>query len=124
MLQTLLARNKYEEAMSDEHPLKEDSTFVIDLIAAIRDMTNLPSTYEGFVWHFVSTLPKGFNRLDIVVDTYRTNSIKGGERNTRVTEIVSEVLRNNFSKVLAKLRYSMVHISQEDVSQEDVSPTA
>ena len=31
-------------------------------------MSNLPSTYEEFVWHFVSTLPKGFKRLDIVAD--------------------------------------------------------
>ena len=53
--------------------IKDDATFVIDLIAAIRAMTNLPSTYEEFVWHFVSTLPKGFKRLDIVADTYRTN---------------------------------------------------
>ena len=42
--------------------------------------------------------------------------LKNGENKTRVTEIVSEVLRNNFSKVLAKLRCSIVYISQEDVT--------
>ena len=42
--------------------------------------------------------------------------LKNGENNTRVTEIVSEVLRNNFSKVLAKLRCSIVYISQEHVT--------
>ena len=63
--------------------IKEDVTFVIDLIAAIQAMTNLPSTYEELVGHFISTLPKCFKRLDIVADTYRTYSIKGGEKNTR-----------------------------------------
>ena len=110
-------------------------------------MINLPSTYEEFVWHFVSTLRKGFKWLDIFADIYRANSIKDGEKNTsgssqrviiassksrlthdvfellkngekktRVTEIVSEVLRNNFSNALVKLRSSMVYISQEDVT--------
>ena len=49
--------------------IKEDVTFVIDLIAAIQAMTNLPSTYEELVGHFISTLPKCFKRLDIVADT-------------------------------------------------------
>ena len=114
--------------------IKEDATFVTDLIVAIRAMTNLPNTNEEFVWLFVSTLPKGFKWLDILADTYRTNSIKDGERNslgssqriiitssksrlphdffeflkneenrTHVREITSEVLRNKFSKVLAKI---------------------
>lgn len=63
--------------------IKEESNFIVDLMAAIRTMTNLPGTYEEFVWNFVSTIPKGFKRVDIVADTYRENSIKGGERNTR-----------------------------------------
>ena len=63
--------------------IKENTTFVIDLIAAIRAMTNLPNTCLEFVWNFVSKLPRGFKRLDIVADTYLENSIKGGERSTR-----------------------------------------
>ena len=46
-------------------------------------MTNLPNTYEEFVWNFVSTLPRGFKQLDIDTDTCRENSIKGGQRSTR-----------------------------------------
>ena len=61
--------------------VKRDSTFVVNLFAAIRTMTNLPETYEDFSWHFIGTLLKGFQRCDIVADTYRSNSIKGGERN-------------------------------------------
>jgi len=127
--------------------VKENTTFIVDLMAAIRTMTNLPGTYEEFVWNFVSTIPKGFKRVDIVADTYRENSIKGGERNTRgstqkvliaspksslprdfsafmrngenktrLIEVISEVLRNQFLKVLEKLQCPMVVLSQENVT--------
>ena len=85
--------------------------------------------------------------MDILADTYRTNSIKDGERNsrgssqriiiassksrlphdlfeflkkeenrTRVREIISEVLRNNFSKVLAKIEMFNSVYSTRDVT--------
>ena len=127
--------------------IKENTIFVIDLITAIRTMTNLSNTYEEFVSNFVSTLPRGFKRLDIVADTYRKNSIKGGEgstrrssqkviipscksriphdfsvlmkngeNKTRLIEILPEVLRDNFAKVLTTLRCSTMFILQEDVT--------
>ena len=127
--------------------IKENTTFVIHLIAAIHTMTNLPNTYKEFVWNFVSTLPRGFKRLYIVADTYGENSIKGGERKTRgssqkvinasyksrlprdfsvfmrngenktrLIEILFEVLRDNFAKVLTTLLCSTMFISQEDVT--------
>ena len=73
-----LADPKADQSLNN---VKKDSTFVVDLFAAIRTMTNLPETYEDFSWHFIGTLLKGFQRCDIVADTYRSNSIKGGERN-------------------------------------------
>ena len=127
--------------------IKENTTFVIDLTGTICTMTNLLNTYKEFVWNFVSTLPRVFKRLDIVPDTYREKSIKGGERSTCgpsqkfiiascksrlpcdfsvimkneknktwLIEIVSEVLRGNFAKVLTSLRCSTMFISQEDVT--------
>ena len=63
--------------------IKENTTFVIDLIAAIHTMTNLPNINEELVWNFVSILPRGFKQLDVVADTSRENSIKGGEKSTR-----------------------------------------
>ena len=138
-----LADPKADELLKD---VKKDSTFVVDLLAAIRTMTNLPETYEDFSWHFVGTSPKVFQRYDIVADTYRSNSIKGGERNerrssqrvtiastksklpqdfstfmkngenkTRLIEVISEVLRNNFHKVLTELKCSVIYCSQEDI---------
>ena len=127
--------------------IKENTTFAIDLTATICTMTNLSNIYKEFVWNFLSTLPRVFKRLDIVADTYRENSIKGGERSTRgssqkfiiascksrlprdfsvfmkngknktwLIEILSEVLRDNFAKVLTSLRCSTMFISQEDVT--------
>ena len=139
-----LADPKADQSLKD---VKKDSTFVVDLLAAIRTMTNLPETYEDFSWHFVGTLPKGFQRYDIAADTNRSNSIKGGERNergssqrvtiastksklprdfptfmkngenkTRLIEVISEVLRNNFHKVLTELKCSVIYFSQEDIT--------
>lgn len=45
--------------------------YIVDLMALIRTMTKLPKSYEEFVWKLSSAIPKGYNRLDIVVDTYR-----------------------------------------------------
>ena len=59
---------KYPKIDNSVKEIKEGTTFVIDLIAAIRAMTNLPSNYEALVWHFVSALPKGFKQFDIVAD--------------------------------------------------------
>ena len=139
-----LADPKADQSLKD---VKKDSTFVVDLLAAIRMMTNLPETYEDFSWHFVGTLPKGFQRYDIVADTYGSNSIKGGDRNqrgssqrvtiastksklprdfptfmkngenkTRLIEVISEVLRNNFHKVLTELKCLVIYFSQEDIT--------
>ena len=148
-LTSILIENAELKDPKTDDSIKEvgDFTFVIDLIAAIRTMTVLPNTYEELVWNLISTLPKGYRRLDIVADTYRNQSIKDAERSargssqkviigsskskiprdfsnfmrnkdnkTRLVEIISEVMRNNYASVLAKLRCSVINISQEDVT--------
>ena len=118
--------------------IKENTSFMIDLIAAIHTMTNLPNTYEEFVWNFVSTLPRGFKRLNIISNN---SSIKGGERSTcgssqkviiaswksrqprdfsvfmttgenkiQLTEILSGVLRDNYAKVFTCSPYERCYI--------------
>ena len=47
-------------------------------------MTEFPQTHE-FTWKFLSSLPKGYKRVDLVTDTYRENSIKNGDRQKRGT---------------------------------------
>ena len=56
------------------------------------------------------------NLLNQVSHMILLNSSKMEKTKTRVTEIESKVLRNNFSKVLAKWRCSIVYISQEDAN--------
>ena len=104
-------------------------------------MTNLPNTYEEFVWNFVSTLPRGFKQLDIDTDTCRENSIKGGQRSTRssiqkvlialcksrlprdfclheedktrLTEILSVVMCDNFGNLDYFTLFNTMFISQD-----------
>ena len=42
-------------------------------------MKSIPDTYEEFNWQLLKMLPKKFDRVDIVADTYREKSIKCGE---------------------------------------------
>ena len=48
-------------------------------------MTDLPETYHEYTWKLLGSLPKGYNRVDLVADTYREISIKNGERQKRGT---------------------------------------
>ena len=62
---------------------RNGSTLIVDLIADIRLQTDVPSTYEELIWRYLSNLPKGYTRVDLVTDTYRENSIKRSERKCR-----------------------------------------
>ena len=64
---------------------QKPSALVVDLIAVIRTMTELPQTYFEFTWKFLGSLLKGYKRVDLVSDTYREISIKNGERQKRRT---------------------------------------
>ncbi|KAG1650541.1 hypothetical protein GQR58_027914 [Nymphon striatum] len=52
-------------------------------MASIRTIKELSDTYEDFTWKFLKSMPSGYNRIDIVADTYQDNSIKSGERDKR-----------------------------------------
>ena len=60
-----------------------NSTYIVDLMAALRSMVQIPENYEELTWKLLSSFPKGFQRVDIVADTYRNVSIKAGEREIR-----------------------------------------
>ena len=64
---------------------QKPSALVVDLIAAIRTMVEIPDTYNELAWKLLGSLPKGYNRVDLVADTYREVSIKNGERQKRGT---------------------------------------
>ena len=62
---------------------QKPSALVVDLIAVIRTMTELPQKYYEFTWKFLGSLPKGYKLVDLVADTYREISTKNGERQKR-----------------------------------------
>jgi hypothetical protein len=54
-------------------------------MALIRTMSNLPDTFEKLAWKFLSYIPKGYYRVDLVADCYFESSIKDAERSKRGT---------------------------------------
>jgi hypothetical protein len=58
-------------------------TIVIDFIALVRIMVEIPSTFEELAWKVIKSIPLGYPRVDIVADTYRQISMKNAEREIR-----------------------------------------
>ena len=46
-------------------------------------MVQNPENYEELTWKLLTSFSKGFQRVDIVADTYKNVSIKAGERESR-----------------------------------------
>ena len=83
----------------ESQPPKEIvSAFIVDMMACLRGITQIPETYEDLTWKFLQQLPSGYSRVDIVADTYQEVSLKSAERNAR--GISSKVIiPSNKSKV-------------------------
>ena len=47
---------------------KENTVLIIDLMAMIRVVTEIPETFEDFTLKLIYLLPKGYSRVDIVAD--------------------------------------------------------
>ena len=65
------------ESSTDEErttPPKQNSAFLVDLMALIRTISPIPVTYAELVKILVDRLPKGYRRIDIIADTYREKS--------------------------------------------------
>jgi len=81
----------YEAAMAelvildpeDLPPKEELSTYFLYLAAAIRTQLKDCETIKQLAWRIFSSVPKQFDTVFIVCDTYLSNSIKGGERRLR-----------------------------------------
>ena len=58
--------------------------FVVDFIAQIRVITKkIPETCEQLSLNVLQAIPKGYERVDLVANTYSLVSIKTAERNER-----------------------------------------
>ena len=87
-----------------EMPTRNDhdvSTYIVDLMALVRTQRITPLTYEDLALQVIFAIPKGYKRVDIVADTYRSKSIKDPERFKRgctdrviVNSVVSHLPRN------------------------------
>ena len=69
-----------KETLTDKRNV---SAFLIDMMAVIRTLTEIPENYEDLTWKFMKVLPRNYCRVDIVADTYQEMSIKSAERNKR-----------------------------------------
>ena len=66
-------------------PTSTMTTYLIDLAAAIRSLICTGSTIREMAFKIIATVPTQYTTVFIVCDTYRENSIKGGERQARGT---------------------------------------
>ena len=90
---------------------RHNSTYIVDLMAALRSMVQIPENYEELTWKLLSSFPKGFQRVDTVADTYRNVSIKAGEREIRgrIDKIIIKSTKSKVAKIF-KLFCEMVKL--------------
>ena len=62
---------------------KQKTTFIVDVMALLRTMSNLPYTLEMLAWKFLFYIPKGYYHVDLVADCYFRSSMKDAERSKR-----------------------------------------
>ena len=64
-------------------PRQAVSVVVIDMMACLRTMKQIPDTYEELTWKLLKLLPQVYERINIVADTYHEVSLKSAERSQR-----------------------------------------
>ena len=78
MLAKILLKLRAQETA---YPKKHDViAYILDLMAMIRARPCTPATFRDLVFVIIDMIPSGFQRIDIVADTYREDSIKDPER--------------------------------------------
>ena len=58
---------------------KGNTAVIVDLMALVRTITQVPDTFEDLAMKLTSFLPKVFNRIDLVADSCLQNSVKDAE---------------------------------------------
>ena len=81
VLNSLMATTSF--ANNCKPPSSGVGAYVVDFIALIRTMIEIPSTFEGLAWKIIKCIPSGYPRVDLVADTYRQMSMKNAERDNR-----------------------------------------
>lgn len=57
--------------------------YIVDLMALVRTLYELPVTYEDLIIKLLKMIPKGIENVHIIADSYLENSIKNSERQSR-----------------------------------------
>ena len=82
------------------------SAYLINLMAMVRSLPGLYNTYHDLAFKLCDMLPKGYERINIIADTYQKNSLKDPERNKRGTsakvmaQSAQSKIPRNFSEFL------------------------
>ena len=64
-------------------PASKMKTYLLDLAATIRTLTATGSTIREMANRIMASIPSQYTTIFIACDTYKDNSIKGGERQAR-----------------------------------------
>ena len=64
-------------------PKEQIAAYLVDFMALIRALPGVCDTYEELAQKVFDALPVGYQRTDIVADTYRENSLKNSEHTKR-----------------------------------------
>ena len=94
--------SKSNEEVTDAS--KENTVYIVDLMALIRVITEIPNTFEDLAIKLISILPKGYLRVDLVADCYFENSIKDAERAKRgtTTKIITNSPKSKVPREFSK----------------------
>ena len=97
------------------------STLIVDLIAAIRAMTEIPETYKQLACKFLAALPKGYYRIDLLADMlwlslswyFDSNHDKFPSfKNTNITRKLSRCWNaNRFISLKKMVAFYLAHVS-------------
>eukprot|EP00112_Aurelia_sp_Birch-Aquarium-sp1_P008791 Seg1979.1 transcript_id=Seg1979.1/GoldUCD/mRNA.D3Y31 product="hypothetical protein" protein_id=Seg1979.1/GoldUCD/D3Y31 len=71
------------EVVTDLPPPEKVQIYLLDLAAAIRSIVGQVATIRDLASKIMASIPKQYQTIYVVCDTYRINSIKGGERQAR-----------------------------------------
>ena len=80
------SRSSHRSELPLQHPREIQppkhsvGAFVVDFMAILRTMTEIPDTYQDLTWNFVKMLPIRYSLIDIVCNAYQEKSPKSYKR--------------------------------------------
>ena len=79
-----LGKNVLSRLTDETTPVfeKGSTAVIVDFMALVRTITQVPDSFDDLIMKSISYLPKGFKRIN-VADSYLQNSIEDAERANR-----------------------------------------